>query len=237
MKMHEMMVLNAAACVLALLSQSVAGQDIQSVADRAEQRSGVAVPMRPSGRTGGRWAQISDEDMQEVMTFMREHSPHRIKTMEKLPEDSAARRGVMAFVVARYRSLQALKDEDAQLYDLGVKQVEIEDELYGLLAPARAVGDREKMRDQIRVAVKRQVETNLAERERRLSRLRESLRREERKLDGDRARIDELTDARTNALVQEGTGALRRDALRRGTREDGRHDGRPAGATTRAVEK
>ncbi|GEM_PF-4822185 len=238
MKMHEMMVLNAATCVLALVTQSVLGQEAQLAADRAEQRGGIAAPMRAAVRAGGRAAEkLSDEDMQEVMAFMREHSPNRVKATESLPEDSAARRGVMAFVEARYRALQAVKDEDAQLYDLGVKQVEIEDDLYGLLASAPTVADREKIRDRIRIAVRPQVETNFAERAHRLSRLREALRREERKLDADRARADDLTDARTNALVQEGTAALRRDVLRRGIREDARRDGRPAGATTRAVEK
>jgi hypothetical protein len=242
MKMHEMLVLTAAACMMALVSRSVLGQEVQPVADRVErperveQRGDVAT-MRATGRAGGRGVQLSDEDMQEVMAFMREHSPNRVKAMESLPEESSARRGVMAFVVARYRALQAVKDEDAQLYDLGVKQVEIEDDLYRLLASARTVGDREKMRDRIRTAVRPQVETNLAERKQRLSRLREALRREERKLDADRAQIDELTETRTNTLIQEGTAALRRDALRRGLREDARGEGRPAGATSRPVEK
>ncbi len=244
MKMREMMVFAAAACLLAPSSRYASGQEVQQVADRPEKVERVeprggdgAGPMRPMGRGGLRAAQPSEEDMVEILAFMRVHSPNRVKAMESLPEESAARRGVMAFVVARYRALQALKDEDAQLYGLNVKQVEIEDELYGLLAPARAVGDREKIRERIHDAVKRQIDTNLAERERRLNRLRESLQREERKLDTDRAQIDELTDARTNALVREGTPALRRDVLRRAAREDGRRDGRPGGATTRPVER
>jgi hypothetical protein len=147
---------------------------------------------------------------------------------------------VLAFVLARYRALQAVKEEDAKLYDIKVKQVEIEDELYGLLAPARTVGDREKVRGQIRVVTKRLVEQNLAEREQRLGRLRESLRREEQKLGFDRAQAEAIADMRTSMLVQEGTPALRREMLRYGFREESRkegREGRPMGATTRPVER
>ena len=57
MKMHEMMVLNAATCVLALVTQSVLGQEAQLAADRAEQRGGIAAPMRAAVRAGGRAAE------------------------------------------------------------------------------------------------------------------------------------------------------------------------------------
>ena len=252
MKMCEMMVLAAAACMLTPGSRVLLGQEIQQVADRPEKmersepRGGDgagtgagtgAGPMRPMARAGVRAAQPSDEDVAETMAFMREHSPNRVKAMESLAEDSAARRRVLPFMVARYRALQAVKEEDAQLYGLDVKQMEIEDELYGLLAPARKVGDRENIRERIKDAVRKQVETNLAERELRLKRLRESLQREQEKLAEDRGHVDRVMDSRTNMLVQEGVGALRRDELRRGMREDARREGRPAGATSRPVEK
>ncbi len=243
MKKRELIVLVASLCLLTPWPRSVPGQVVQPVADRPEkaerpeQRGGEPGAARLPVRVPGRGAQLTDEDVQDVMVFMRVHSPNRVRAMEGLPEDSSARRGVMAFVVARYRALQAVKDEDPQLYDLNVKQVEIEDELYGLLAPVRTVGDREKLRDRIRDAVKRQMETNLAEREHRLNRLRESVQREERRLDSDRSQLDQLTDTRTNALIQEGTPALRRDGLRRAIRDDARRDGRSAGTTRGAAEK
>ena len=96
---------------------------------------------------------------------------------------------------------------------------------------------------QIRAVTKRLVEQNLAEREQRLSRLRESLRREEQKLGFDRAQAEAIADMRTSMLVQEGTPALRREMLRHGFREESRREGRegregrPMGATTRPVER
>lgn len=240
MKMHEIAVLTAATCMMALGSQSALGQEVQPVADRGdkvehvEPRGGDAGPARAMARAGARAAQPSEEDVAETMTFMREHSPNRVKAMENLPEEGAAQRRVLPFMVARYRALQAVKDEDPQLYDLNVKQIEIEDELYGLVASARRIGEREKLHDRIRAVVKRQEETNFAEREHRLNRLRESLRREEKKLADDRAQIDGLADSRTGELIQQGPAALRRDGLRR---EEARRDGRPTGATSKGVEK
>lgn len=247
MKMQKMMVL-AAACMLTPGLRIGLGQEAQPAADRPEKVERVeprggdgagtgAGPMRPMARPGARPAQPSDEDLTETMAFMREHSPNRVKAMESLAEDSAARRRVLPFMVARFKALQAVKDEDAQLYGMDVKQVEIEDELYGLMAPARSARDRERIREKIKDAVRRQVEMNLAERELRLKRLQESLQREQGKLKDDQAKVDGLTDTRTNVLIQEGVGALRRDEVRRGMREDVRRDGRPAGPASTPPEK
>lgn len=220
----------AAMAACSLLAAPAVAQDRvepQTVADRGEGRPGERLRSRMAER-----AQGTEEEVAEAMQFMTEHSPNRVRAMEALPESGASRRGVMAFVLARYRALQAVKEEDPRLYDIKVKQVESEDELYGLLAPTRTISERERMRDKIRIATKAMIEQNIAEREHRLERLRQQLQREEQKVNADRSQMEARVDARAQVLIQEGASALRRDLLRHDFRE-----GRFGGPTTKPADK
>jgi hypothetical protein len=147
--------------------------------------------------------------LEEVSRFLRVYSPNRWHALEGLPEEGPERRAVMAFAVARWRGIQELKETEPALYDLKLKQLKVEDEIYGLLAVKLAPAGREPLRATLRESVEQLVNLGIAERELRVERFRKQLKEEEGRLASDKMRVDKLVDRRTEMLMQEGPGALR----------------------------
>lgn len=162
--------------------------------------------MRPYGRSFmGGWGpgpavDVSDEDWQAASTFMREHSPNRWAVFERLSEASPRRGPVMRMILARYRNLANVKEEDSELYELRVQQLALEDAIWGLLREMRSNQTSEERRTEIqaelREKVAQSVDTWIKERQRRLARLEETLKQERARLEADLKRIDTMVENR-----------------------------------------
>lgn len=151
---------------------------------------------------------VSERDFEEAGRFMAEHAPNRWAATQALPEEM--RRGVMNFIVARYRSVSQLEGSDPDLYKMKIEQLSTEDDLYGMLS-VRDAERREQIREDIAKAVKKLVELNIAEREYRLTRLKKEVQEEESRLAADRSGAEEQVKTRTDLVIAEGTAGLRRD--------------------------
>jgi hypothetical protein len=181
----------------------------------------VDAPPPPPGMGGpddgqrprfGRFAPATEKDIEEARIFMRENAPNRWQAVESLPDEgSSLRRNVMGFVVARYRMLQGMKEEDPKLYDIKVKQLRVEDELYGMLANTNTPEQRTAMKPELTTAAKKLVELTLQEREQRIAKLKDIVTREEQTLASDQGQVDAKTAARVESLITEGQAALRGD--------------------------
>ena len=146
------------------------------------------------------------------MEFMRENAPNRWQAVQTLPDDgSALQRNVMGFVIARYRMLEGIREEDPKLYETKVQQLRAEDALYGLLSDGSTPQDREKVRGELTKTSKRLFELTLAERAQRIERLKQMVEREEQNLASDQKQMDTMVSARVDALITEGQAALRKD--------------------------
>jgi ribosomal 50S subunit-associated protein YjgA (DUF615 family) len=115
----------------------------------------------------------------------------------------------MVFISERWRTLRNLKDEDPQLYEMKLKQIRLEDGIYGMLAKARTAKEREAKREEVHNAVKELVSLGIEERQRRVEELQKMLAKEQEKLTDDRDRIDGVVNHKTDSLIAEGPSALR----------------------------
>lgn len=167
--------------------------------------------------TRGGWAQ--DADVAAATDFIRENAPNRWRALESLPEEGGMRRGVLLYALARYRNIQAVKQDDEQLYQIKLKQLRTEDELYGILTSLQTPEERQAEQSRITTATRALVDLELAERQRRLDRMREALKREEQSLASDREHVAEITERKSSALINQGTGALRREFIGRYRRD------------------
>lgn len=173
----------------------------------------------------------SEKELEDIADFMRQYAPARWAALESLPESGAARPGVMVYVIARWRHLQMVHEEDPELYDIKVQQMSAEDSIYGLLARTRSPADREPLRKTLRDKVARLVELGLKEREHRIERLRQTLKTEEDKLAQDRGRMNSMVDHRVDAFITDGPVTLHPDLPsrpRRGPIAPGAEEGPPA---------
>jgi hypothetical protein len=120
-----------------------------------------------------------NEEWDKAMAFMKEHSPKRTALMGELPDEFQQRIREQMFM--RYRNMERLRAGDKEMYDIAIRRVDLEDELQSLRMEVRFRGRQltpEEM-SRVREKVGALVDLNLEERELRVQRLRDILKREE----------------------------------------------------------
>jgi hypothetical protein len=148
----------------------------------------------------------------EVRNFMSQHSPLRQAAVDELPEGEK-KNSIKKFVFARYRSLQALQKRDPAAYEQRLKQLTIEDQIFGTVSSWGGAGagagaavepqqDREQLRQALRQQVKDLVDLDLGERRRRVEWLRKELADQSALLERDEKDRDGLIDRRVNRFAQ-----------------------------------
>lgn len=151
----------------------------------------------------------SEEDWAEIVEFYKSNSPVRLEMYEKLAESFGpeSRRVISARkrMAGRFRDLQALKDRHADMYEFGLKQAILEDQVLGTLRDMHAADNEEPLRAKLRDLVKSYVSNFLDEREARLKRLQEMVEKETDTIQRDRASIDKLVEKQTERFQNEMT--------------------------------
>lgn len=143
--------------VLAAASSAVLAQQQSSGDDNSNRRSEGFRGQGPGfyrGPGGPRFFQAPDEDEKaRILKFWKEVSPRRFEAFNKLSQD---RQGPLWNIIwRRFRTLEFIKASDPQMYDLRVKRVKLEDEVFGLTRDLRnAPGEKEaeirqKLREKI----------------------------------------------------------------------------------------
>jgi hypothetical protein len=120
-----------------------------------------------------------NEEWDKAMAFMKEHSPKRMALMADLPEDFQQRIREQMFM--RFRNMERLRAADKEMYDITLRRVDLEDELQALRMEVRFRGrqlSQEEM-SRVREKVGSLIDLNLEERDLRVQRLRDILKREE----------------------------------------------------------
>jgi hypothetical protein len=128
----------------------------QQEGDRRGPSDGRPPGMGPGFRRGdGRWGiPPDDEEWGRIQKFMKEHSPRRWDALSKLNNDQQNR--LKQVIWRRFRLLEMIKNNnDDTFYNLRVKRLETEDEIFGLTRDLRnastekEVEIRRKLKDAI----------------------------------------------------------------------------------------
>ena len=194
-------------------SASKDGESSPQRRDRGRDHDGEARPDRPERRDP------TEEEWQQTVSFLREHSPRRLELLEEYaarsrqspdaqpanPDAAPTTRPaaspwprIRSRIFGRVESMRDLSRSDPSLYAFVLRQFQLEDAMIGGLLDARQARDRgepavERTADAaVDDAVRGYVESAFAEREARIDRLRRDLAEEEQRLDRDRGRMDEM---------------------------------------------
>ncbi len=87
----------------------------------------VAAPGGLGGPGGWESAEEREKFKLEVETFLKAHSPKRWEDFKAKNDRGQDHNRLVWSMAARYRGLQMLEKDDKPLYDIKVKQIEIED--------------------------------------------------------------------------------------------------------------
>ena len=161
------------------------------------------------GGGAGQLPPMTDEEKTEIEQFMKSYSPRRWEKFQDVPEDR--RDKILSNIRAQYRWMKRLKEEDAEIYDIRIKRLPIEDEMFALgwemrqeAHPTEAT--RKKLRDQVRLFV----DNSLAERRVRLARWQDRLKQEQLWLADQQSSLQQDL-ARHDLLVDKGVDAIEND--------------------------
>jgi hypothetical protein len=133
-------------------------------------------------------------DWPAAEAFIKEHSPRRWAALESLQPDSNARPKIQAYITERYRSLMDEKKKDPAMYKLELKELELEDQIFGLVSGHHRRRDDDAFEAQLRKETASLVDTRLAMRKLRITRLEKAVNLAKARLDKDEQRRDQLVE-------------------------------------------
>lgn len=144
------------------------------------------------------------EEWEKVSAFMQEQSPHRWRLYQRLAEESSAQRSVRRMIWSRYQNLQDLKQEDPAFYEMRLRQLQLEDEIFDLvdlLKNAESPEQKDKVRGQMREKLGQAVDIGIKERRHRINKLEKALQTEKNRLAADEKDHEKLIENRLNRLL------------------------------------
>jgi hypothetical protein len=191
--------------------------------------------MRDMGRSM-RFVPPSDEEWKLVEAFAQEYSPNRLALLNKMRDaHEPGYRLAQGFLVSRYRAIASMKDHDPDLYAARVEGLKLEDSVFGAVEAGDGAPDAPAdKKAALRENVKKLVASNLAERERRITRMQEILADQKNQLEADKTRQDQLVDEKMKDIERDGVKSLmpaNNIQKRRGPRDRGPRDDAPPDAT------
>jgi hypothetical protein len=174
-------------------------------------------PRRQFGDGMGRFRQYmgargqlepTDDEWAEVAVFMKEHSPQRWRMYQNAPEGHQGR--LRGPIYSAWKTLTRLEREDKEMYELRLKRLPIEDDIFALSGDIKKGGEKApELRAQLRAKVAAFMDSRMEERKLRITRLQKSLKEEQQALTEFDSQRDRIVDNRTREVVTQGPGALR----------------------------
>ena len=102
----------------------------------------AAGPDRPDLPPRWDFARPPQEEVNKAMAFLGEYSPRRAEVVARIIRENdrgGPRFGLSRQIYMRYRELKQIEAEDPALYDLKLKQLRVEDDIFGEAAAIRAM--------------------------------------------------------------------------------------------------
>lgn len=183
-------------------------------APRPSPRPGGGPPHSTTGRSDGASRERNKEDMElfreKMEKFCKDHAPQRWAAMGG--DKNPMKFGGMYF---RFRGLTVLEKQDKALYDIKVRQIEIDDEEYGLMKDVRALREKpdaaelDRLTVKLRDLSKEYIASRIDERTHRIASLQKTIEAEKTALAADQLNQGKLIADRVEAILNDTPPASR----------------------------
>ncbi len=196
------------AAVLVALMASLGWAQPQTDGGRGD-RSGAGQPMmRPRGwgqRMGdGRpfWS-ISEEEWGQVQQFMKENSPQRWQAYQDLSGEQQEK--LKMTIARRYRMLQFLKNNEPEMYDVRLKRMGVEDQIFGLTRELKSAtpADRPKIEEKLKSKLGDLVDLGIQEHQARIQRFQKLISQEQDQLSREQSNREQIVNKHLKAIEHE----------------------------------
>jgi hypothetical protein len=143
----------------------------------------------------------TDQEFAEVTRFMEQHSPNRFKRLNDVPNER--REGIVNRIVNHYRTLQRLKQDDPEIYDLRLKRLPIEDQMFTLgweLSHDEDVKRAPELRSRLREQVRLFFDNCLEERRIRIERIQQQIKKDQQRLAEAQEKYQQIAQERDDRI-------------------------------------
>jgi hypothetical protein len=155
---------------------------------------------RPPRRWG---SEDREKDWKEAYAFFQAHSKRRAEAFAKMTAEQQEK--FKPLIIARFNGFKWLSMGDQDMRKNRERQMEIEDDIYGvkadLMKPDVSAEQADRLKGDLRQKVKDLVETRMQERELRIKRLESFIGEEKNKLQQDQTKKDEVIDTRLKEIL------------------------------------
>jgi hypothetical protein len=143
--------------------------------------------------------EVGQQEWKDIAAFMLDHSPNKWRMFELIPEHHSMKAKARAGIVHRYRELRSLEHRDKDRYELELRRVRVEDDLFGVLGEIRRADDQlteEQQKEMLRPKVRELWKIRMEDRELQVPRIQRQLRD---------LRLNETAQALSDEMEREGT--------------------------------
>ena len=189
-------------------TSSIDGSKPRRIGDRGVDRGvegGLGNRARFGQRGGGN--NVTPADIEEAMKFMKDHSHNRLAAIESMP-DSDRKTRFKEISTRNFLSWDSIRLADPELYQVVVKRVELEDNVFGLTVQWHKDTAEEKPDTQakLRDEVGKLVDVGIQERQMRLDRLAKTVEDQQKILTTDKGNRDNLVEDRLKSVLGDSKG-------------------------------
>lgn len=145
----------------------------------------------------------SDEEWRAAAASMKALAPNAWARFLEIPENAPFRPSFQRGIVDRYQELARLKERNVEQYAGEIKQIQIEDEIFGIAARLRGAqgATSEELKKHLQEKVGELIDLRIGNRERRIARLAERLDQERKKLEADKKNKASTVKKKYDAIV------------------------------------
>jgi len=198
----------------------------------AEPTSPRQGPNRAGPGTGRNMGRPGNDEKfkEELATFCKEHSPKRWAVIDAMPKGQQKEQRI-AMMAWQFGILRGLKNEDKSRYELKVKEIELQDQEFGILQNPQKLSE-EALRMELKDTAEKVVQARLDDRDLRIKDLENRLKKEKEELESDKAKITQLVSEHLNQLIKQGPSLFPSPGFRHGGEGAHNDSTRPARNTT-----
>ncbi|HEX8524992.1 MAG TPA: hypothetical protein VF669_22265 [Tepidisphaeraceae bacterium] len=132
----------------------------------------------------------NDEEWKTIVSFWKDNSPRRTEAFTKLPQDR--QNNLKLLMTRRYRMLDIMRSNDPQLFELRLKRLKYEDDIFGLTRDLKnSPSDTEpQIRQKLKESIAALVDTSIDERQARIDRWQKLIDEEKQLVTRDKSQRD-----------------------------------------------
>ncbi|HWE01250.1 MAG TPA: hypothetical protein VG326_02480 [Tepidisphaeraceae bacterium] len=144
-----------------------------------------------------------EKEWEAAKQFLSVHSKNRYEQIERIP--GGPKKPFEQFLVGRYRMINRLKAQSPELYNLKVREVELDDDVFGIcLKLKRNTGDKARLQSELKARITELFDLGISERKLRIGLVETALADQKKILKTEQDGREQLVDDRYGAVLSEG---------------------------------